>query len=111
MNKTYSKFMREKIDKDYNDFIVPDYTGNTSHGSDKESFKHSYEEVYDIKGIKIYHLDNPEILRVGYVVDYGAHKIWHTVRLGAWGQYKNFEKEFPESIKYTKFTRFEIMEI
>jgi len=117
MNKEYSKFMREKIGKEYNDFIIPDHTESHDHGSDKESFKYSYEGVYKIKGVKIYHLDKPRILRVGYVIDYGDCKIWHTVRLAAWtGKINgivcnNYLESFPEEIKYTKYNRFEIMDI
>jgi len=117
MNKEYSKFMREKIDKEYNDFFVPDITKIHDHGSDKESFKNSYENVYNTKGIKIYHLDNPEVLRIGYVIDYGENKIWNTVRIAAWtGKVNgivcnNFKESFPEDIKYTKYNRFEIMDI
>lgn len=83
---TYLEFLKEFISQDYTPYSKEDIDkiGKTSHGSDKDSFRDAYEKAIWYQGVEIYHLDNPKALRLGFVVDWGEHQIWHTIRIQAW---------------------------
>jgi hypothetical protein len=82
---TYLEFLKEIIGKDYAQYSKEDIDkiGATSHGLDRDSFRDAYESSH-FPGVEIYHLDNPKTLRIGFVVDWGEHQIWHTIRIQAW---------------------------
>ncbi len=93
MNLEYKEFMKEKIGKNYVGYSSIKDVISISHGSDKKSFKKAYEEVYGEEDIKIFHLDNPKTLRFGFIVDHNNQRMWHTVRVNAWGSHENLIKD------------------
>ena len=64
----------------------------SSHGSDKNSFRESYIEASQNSRTFIHHLDDAKRLRFGFVEsvkngfkeDGGWYQVWHTVRIQAW---------------------------
>ena len=84
-NLTFLEFMKEIVSGEYKEYSKTDIDslGKTSFGSDIYTFRDDYERCCDIRGSKIYHLNNKYILRIGFVVETLNHKMWHTVRMEA----------------------------
>lgn len=62
---------------------------HVTHGSKHKLFKGAYQDAISKPGVKIYYAPKPEILRIGFIVDFGDTQEWHTVRLEAWHTKKN----------------------
>jgi hypothetical protein len=97
-NPEYTDFWRntELMSEDAAEWFDNDKLKHVTHGSDKDSFKKSYEDNYKVEGVKMHRLDNPKILRAGFVIENrDGIKEWHTVRLAAWsnGKTNTFMKE------------------
>jgi len=80
MKIPYSKFWQETNEVEYSSEDLE----LISHGSDKDSFKKSFEDSYNKEGVEMYRKSNPKTLRIGFVVIDGDDRKWHTVRLAAW---------------------------
>jgi len=89
MNLSYKEFMRNSIihDNSFDDLEL------VSHGSNKETFKQVYEDYYLEDNVEIYRLDDPKILRLGFVIIDNSIREWHTVRFNAWKSHNDFIKE------------------
>ena len=93
-NPIYTEFLKEIPERNYEKLSIEDFPDirEESHGSDKDSFKEAYVKASQNLFTTVYHLDDANRLRVGFVESIekglkengGWYQIWHTVRIQAW---------------------------
>ena len=80
MGLEYKEFMNANnacFENGFKDMVI------VPHEYDIGLFKKNYEDNCKEDGVKIYRQDDSYKLRLGFVVDDGNSKVWHTVRLSA----------------------------
>lgn len=94
-NPFYTDFLTDVIEYRYEILEKDDFSNVKEikgYGTDKDSFREAYIKASQNSFTTIFHLDNPKVLRIGFIEsvekgfkeDRGWYQVWHTVRIQAW---------------------------